>query len=95
MTESKGFSKNTKMIGLVLGAIIFALICHSPEMGKDAPDYAASALRFGIIGAILGFFIWMGKMSLKLHWKIIIGLVIGIGFALLSSAMAWSAFTLD
>lgn len=33
--------------------------------------------------------------KLALHWKIIIGLVLGIIWALLSSTMGWSAFTLD
>lgn len=34
-------------------------------------------------------------MKLALHWKIIIGLVIGIIWALVSSVMGWSQFTID
>ena len=33
--------------------------------------------------------------KLALHWKIIIGLVLGIIWALLSSKLGWSAFTID
>lgn len=33
--------------------------------------------------------------KLSLHWKIIIGLVLGIVWALLSSSMGWSSFTVD
>ena len=33
--------------------------------------------------------------KLALHWKIIIGLVLGVIWAILSSAMGWSQFTLD
>lgn len=35
----------------------------------------------------------MGKVAL--HWKIIIGLVLGIVFALVSSYLGWSRFTID
>ena len=35
----------------------------------------------------------MGKMAL--HWKIIIGLVLGVFWAILSSFLGWSKFTLD
>ena len=33
--------------------------------------------------------------NLALHWRIIIGLILGVLFALLSSYMGWSQFTLD
>lgn len=33
--------------------------------------------------------------NLALHWQIIIGLVLGVLFAFLSSSLGWSAFTLD
>src|SRR5699024_10927040 len=33
--------------------------------------------------------------KLSLHWKIIIGLILGIVWALLSSALGWSSFTID
>ena len=33
--------------------------------------------------------------KLALHWKILIGMVLGIIWALLSSSMGWSAFTID
>lgn len=33
--------------------------------------------------------------KLALHWKIIIGMVLGIIWALLSSTMGWSAFTIN
>jgi Na+/H+-dicarboxylate symporter len=33
--------------------------------------------------------------KLALHWKIIIGMVLGIIWALLSSALGWSQFTID
>src|SRR5690554_1018624 len=33
--------------------------------------------------------------KLSLHWKIIIGLILGIAWALLSSAMGWSEFTIN
>lgn len=33
--------------------------------------------------------------KLALHWKIIIGLVLGIIWALLSSQLGWSEFTID
>lgn len=34
-------------------------------------------------------------MKLALHWKIIIGLILGVIWALLSSQLGWSAFTLN
>lgn len=34
-------------------------------------------------------------MKLALHWKIIIGLILGIIWAIISSTMGWSQFTLD
>jgi len=33
--------------------------------------------------------------KLSLHWKIIIGLILGIVWALLSSSLGWSSFTID
>mgnify|MGYP000247628281 CR=1 FL=1 len=33
--------------------------------------------------------------KLALHWKIIIGMVLGIIWALLSSSMGWSEFTIN
>src|SRR5690606_1742166 len=33
--------------------------------------------------------------KIPLHWKIIIGLILGILWALLSSKMGWSSFTVD
>lgn len=33
--------------------------------------------------------------KISLHWKIIIGLVLGVVWALLSSALGWSSFTID
>lgn len=33
--------------------------------------------------------------NLALHWKIIIGLILGVLFALVSSALGWSQFTID
>src|SRR5690554_4762535 len=33
--------------------------------------------------------------KLSLHWKIIIGLVLGIVWALISSSLGWSSFTID
>jgi Na+/H+-dicarboxylate symporter len=33
--------------------------------------------------------------KLALHWKIIIGMVLGIIWALVSSSMGWSAFTVN
>lgn len=35
------------------------------------------------------------KKKLALHWKIIIGMVLGIIWALISSSMGWSQFTID
>ncbi len=37
----------------------------------------------------------MSWKKMPLHWKIIIGLVLGVGWALLSSALGWSQFTID
>ena len=33
--------------------------------------------------------------KLELHWKIIIGMVLGVIWALLSSTLGWSAFTIN
>ena len=33
--------------------------------------------------------------NLALHWKILIGMVLGIIWALLSSSMGWSSFTIN
>lgn len=35
------------------------------------------------------------KKKLALHWKIIIGMVLGVIWALISSSMGWSQFTID
>nr|WP_298003018.1 dicarboxylate/amino acid:cation symporter [uncultured Flavobacterium sp.] len=35
------------------------------------------------------------KKSLALHWKIIIGMILGVIWALISSYMGWSQFTID
>jgi Na+/H+-dicarboxylate symporter len=37
----------------------------------------------------------MKKKKLALHWKIIIGLVLGVLFGLLSSSMGWNGFVVD
>ncbi len=44
---------------------------------------------------IVKFFkaLFMGKLAL--HWRIIIGLVLGVIWALVSSSMGWSQFTID
>ena len=37
----------------------------------------------------------MKKKKLALHWKIIIGLVLGVLFGLLSSSMGWNDFVIE
>src|SRR5690554_6993702 len=36
-----------------------------------------------------------GKKKLALHWKIIIGMLLGVIWALISSTMGWSEFTIN